>query len=284
MIYDCFPFHNELDVLDIRLHELSPVVDRFVIVEATRTHQGAPKPLYFDENKALFKEFASKINHVVIDFPQQIDNRFGRRRNQIWAREYHQRDQIGLGLGTATADDLIIVSDMDEIIRATTLRNALKARPKFSLTIFDVPVYEFYVNRRAKRNPGWLRSCPRMIEFSHFSSAQKLRMTKPFTSKRMRGTWLNRMHTKLYNGIICGIWDPLFIVEDAGWHFSSMGGWNRYRHKLSSNAHVDHMEFPMFKSEVAFANNIVESTTPVDGAELPEFVKKNPDRYPLFAG
>ncbi|MBW2533223.1 MAG: glycosyl transferase GT17 family protein, partial [Deltaproteobacteria bacterium] len=43
MIYDCFPFFNELDLLKIRLEELRPVVDRFVLVEATRTFGGAVK-------------------------------------------------------------------------------------------------------------------------------------------------------------------------------------------------------------------------------------------------
>src|SRR5690242_17863990 len=101
MIYDCFTFHNELEILDVRLHELAPAVDKFVLVEANLTHQGKPKPLYFAENAAAFSAFATKIVHVVVEFPAHIDNRFARRRDQIWAREYHQRDQIAQGLKDA---------------------------------------------------------------------------------------------------------------------------------------------------------------------------------------
>lgn len=54
MIIDCFTFFNELDVLEIRLRELDGVVDRFVLVEATLTHQGKPKPLLYAENKERF--------------------------------------------------------------------------------------------------------------------------------------------------------------------------------------------------------------------------------------
>ena len=47
-VYDCFTFNNEYDVLKIRLNELSSVVDRFVVVEGTRTFSGINKKLTFD--------------------------------------------------------------------------------------------------------------------------------------------------------------------------------------------------------------------------------------------
>ena len=52
MVYDCFTFFNELDMLEIRLNTLAEVVDKFVLVEMAYTFQRKPKPLYFDENKA----------------------------------------------------------------------------------------------------------------------------------------------------------------------------------------------------------------------------------------
>ena len=56
MIYDCFSFYNELDLLEIRLNVLKGTVDKFVLAEATVTHTGHPKPLYYAENKARFAE------------------------------------------------------------------------------------------------------------------------------------------------------------------------------------------------------------------------------------
>ena len=64
MVYDCFQFFNELDILKIRLNVLAPVVDRFVISEATETFSGIKKPLYYEENKELFAAFQDRINTV----------------------------------------------------------------------------------------------------------------------------------------------------------------------------------------------------------------------------
>ena len=80
MIYDCFTFFNELDVLEIRLHVLAEVVDRFVLVEARQTFQRGAKPLYYAENLDRFGPFADRIEHIVVDeFPQDAKVRLGAR-------------------------------------------------------------------------------------------------------------------------------------------------------------------------------------------------------------
>ena len=114
MIYDCFTFFNEHDLLELRLRELDPVVDRFVIVEADRTHQGAPKPLYFAEAAARYRRWEDKIIHVVLDdMPRGPD---------AWERERYQRTAILRGLADAMPDDLIVVADLDEIPRREILK------------------------------------------------------------------------------------------------------------------------------------------------------------------
>ena len=60
-------FYNELDLLEIRLNILDSVVDKFVIVEATETFMGQPKPLYYEENKERFVKWKDKIVHYVVD-------------------------------------------------------------------------------------------------------------------------------------------------------------------------------------------------------------------------
>lgn len=114
MTYDCFTFFNELDVLDIRLHELDPVVDRFVIVESQKTFTNIDKPLYFQENRHRFSPFLGKIIHVVAD-PFEGDNKH-------WEREAHQRNEIMKGLRDAQPDDTILIGDVDEIPKADTVR------------------------------------------------------------------------------------------------------------------------------------------------------------------
>jgi len=73
--------------------------DRFVVVEATRTHSNVPKPLHFAENAARFAPFADKIVHVVVDdMPAHGD---------AWTRENFQRNALVRGLRAAHPNDLV---------------------------------------------------------------------------------------------------------------------------------------------------------------------------------
>jgi beta-1,4-mannosyl-glycoprotein beta-1,4-N-acetylglucosaminyltransferase len=114
-LYDGFMFFNELDLLEIRLHELAEVVDRFIVVEGTETFSGAAKPLYFADNQSRFKPFLKKITHIVVnDMPSGGDP---------WPREIHSRNAIVRGLYDASPTDLVMVSDVDEIPSAQAIRS-----------------------------------------------------------------------------------------------------------------------------------------------------------------
>ena len=129
MIYDCFSFFNELDILEIRLNTLNEVVDKFVLVEAPWTFTGNPKPLYFEENKERFKLFLDKIIHIVADQPP-VSPTVTEREN-AWIRESHQRNSINAGLNNAKNNDLIIISDLDEIPNPQIIKKII-----FLLTYF----------------------------------------------------------------------------------------------------------------------------------------------------
>ena len=105
-------------MLDIRLRELDTVVDRFVLVEATRTHSNRPKPLYYAENRARYAAFADKIIHVVVEDTPDTTN--------AWAIERFQRDCILRGLHNCRPDDIILMSDVDEIPRARVARETIQ--------------------------------------------------------------------------------------------------------------------------------------------------------------
>ena len=113
-VIDCFMFFDEFDALTIRLHELDPVVDRFVLVEASTTHSGMPKPFYFTERADEFREFADKITTVHVNDLPTFDNR--------WIAEHLQRNAALRGLTDAAADDIVLVCDCDEIPRASAVR------------------------------------------------------------------------------------------------------------------------------------------------------------------
>ena len=107
MIIDGFTFYNEFDILKKRLRYLSPVIDKFVLVESTVTHRGEPKELLFEKNREMFSEWLDKIIHIVV-----CDNPDG---DDPWKRENHQRNCIVRGLEGIQDDALVMVSDVDEI-------------------------------------------------------------------------------------------------------------------------------------------------------------------------
>ena len=104
-IFDCFSYWDENLLLDLRFHLLNDVVDYFVIVESTKTWQNNSKELKFDISK--FQKFKNKILYIpVTDMPEGPNP---------WEREHFQRNCIVRGLKDSKDDDLVIISDADEI-------------------------------------------------------------------------------------------------------------------------------------------------------------------------
>jgi len=93
MIYDCFCFFNELEILELRLNILDSVVDKFVICESTVTHTGQPKKMYFEENKDRFSKFLHKIIHLKIsDTPDDFVNLLIDLHNHIMVETFFKRN------------------------------------------------------------------------------------------------------------------------------------------------------------------------------------------------
>jgi beta-1,4-mannosyl-glycoprotein beta-1,4-N-acetylglucosaminyltransferase len=283
MIYDCFTFFNELDLLEVRLREMDEVVDRFVLVEAAQTFQGKAKPLHFKENQTAFSRYADKIIHVIVEFPagDLTSSLNTQPKNEIWARQYYQRDAIARGLTGAQPNDLIIVSDVDEIISASKLREALAKRRPHDLTIFEMPIHTGYVNRRVA-NVVWEKG-PRMIEFSDFPGAERLRLTKICASVSLGNNLLSRFYTRYQNYMLRGVANRICIVGNSGWHMTSIGDWNSYRTKVQAISEVERANGADFKSKEAFERRLSETTTAVDLVELPRLIREHPERFAQLA-
>jgi len=116
MIIDCFPFFDELDLLEIRLNELHDVVDVFVLTESPFTFTGIEKPLYFADNKDRYKEF--NIIHTVY---QPIGNYIPTE------YEKHQKQyNIDRAFDFFTPGDIVIQGDCDEIPKANVIKEAIR--------------------------------------------------------------------------------------------------------------------------------------------------------------
>ena len=122
-VYDCFMYYDEDTVVDIRLNCLDTYVDKFVIIESKFTHSGKKRDLLFDINK--FKHFKNKISYFVldhepsgIDVVNEKDDEDLKSHKYIFnaiKRENYHRDCITRGLKEADQEDIIMVSDADEI-------------------------------------------------------------------------------------------------------------------------------------------------------------------------
>ncbi len=227
MIYDCFQFFNELDILKIRLHVLSPVVDRFVISEATETFSGLKKPLYYEENKAMFAEFEDKIIHVVVDDTPQ---------GGTHERDTFQKNAVTRGLAGCTDDDIVIFSDLDEIPNPDKIREILQNFQEDKIYHFAQRLFYCYLNM--EEVSGSLLSYAGEFEGV---ARKKWIGTKMLSYKLLREQHLLLGELRFPERKEIGI-----RVEDGGWHFGYMGGHGekdirkRVQEKVVSAAHQEY--------------------------------------------
>jgi len=213
MIYDCFAIFNELELLELRLHELNPVVDKFVIVEATKTFQKQPKPLYFNENKEKFSKFSDKIIHIIVDKYPGFFSKF--RIPTPWDYGDHQKNQIVQGLKDASPEDTILFSDIDEIPNPAKI---LEYKDLPGIKVFEQNFFYYFLNGLSLKedgSPDYWRG-PVMLKKKDLKSPKKARL--------MRG--------KEGKGIT--------IIKDGGWHFSYLGGVEKIIKKIEA---LEHTEF-----------------------------------------
>ena len=227
MVYDCFQFFNELDILKIRLNVLAPVVDKFVISEATETFSGLKKPLYYEENKELFAEFQDKIIHVVVDDTPQGDTHY---------RDTFQKNAVTRGLEGCKDEDIIIFSDLDEIPNPDKIREILQNFHEDKIYHFAQRLFYCYLNM--EEVSGSLLSYAGEFEGVEH---KKWIGTKMCSYKLLREQNLKLGELRFPERKEIGI-----RVEDGGWHFGYMGGHGekdikkRVQEKVVSAAHQEY--------------------------------------------
>jgi beta-1,4-mannosyl-glycoprotein beta-1,4-N-acetylglucosaminyltransferase len=281
-LFDCFTFFNELDLLELRLLELDRLVHRFVLVEAPQTFTGLPKPLHFKLNRDRFERFLPKIVHIVLEeFPAGMAS--------AWDREHHSRRGIMHGLADAAPDDLVLISDVDEIPKPANLEAALRSPGSARrLTVFESEAYLHYLNARS-RLPGMVQS-PRLLARRYLRDPQAVRSLKPRISKNpIWGPTLELARPllgRLRSWSELGYPLPVKIEHGAAWHFASLGGVEAIRDKLLAYSHTE-VATPRNLDPARMACALAEGRTvlggkallkvPLDG--LPVALQSDPDRW-----
>ena len=232
-IYDCFMYFDEDLLLDIRLNSLEKFVKKFVIAEATYTHNGNKKKLNFDINK--FQKFKDKIIYIIVDEqPKNIlEMKEGDTKEKIgeklilngMARDYFQRESLSKGLKEAREEDLILISDLDEI---PNLENLKIENIKNEIIIFEQKILYYKLNLHYD---NFLWHGTKAIKNKNFLSPQWLRNIKGKCYPKWRvDTFFSK---KKYSN--------LKFVKNGGWHFTCLKTPEHLEKKLLNYAH--HYEF-----------------------------------------
>ncbi len=274
MVYDCFSFYNELDLLEIRLNVLKNVVDKFVLAEATQTHTGKPKPLYYEENKSRFSEFADRIIHIVVDdFPSPPE---GYTAKQIsWMRENWQRNAVSRGLTEARPNDIILISDLDEIPSPSAIR---RIPFRGGVVGFEQMFFNFFLNFWSYTIP--YLNIAKAVHYDTFcnddtyAKFEPCDYVDPVINKGPTASKLRRLR-------------PMISLSKGGWHFSYLGNEEKIVEKINAiaieYANDNTSSTSWIKDHILNGDDITGCghkffITPLD-KRFPDYILRNRDRY-----
>lgn len=259
-IYDCFQYFNEDHIVDLRLNVLDKFVDYFVISESTKTHQGKTKKLNFDIKK--FSKFKKKIIFIAADYKEHVD--FDKHTGGESPIEQHQRNALMEGVKKASPEDLIILSDSDEIPDLTKL-SEINNKKKF--VAFSQKMFMYKLNLQNLEESNWIGS--RITKKKNIKSFQDLRNLKfknyPF--------WrIDKFNQQIIKG---------------GWHFSYMQSPAQILKKIKSFSHGEfnnkdmnekNIENKILKNEDIFGRGIKLKKINIDET-YPEYIIHNKNKY-----
>lgn len=269
-VWSLTPFFNELDVFEIRLAELDPVVDIHVVAESTLTYSGDPKPLHFLNamREGRFDQWRKKIRYVPVDdAPQGKDENlpavaFHPHNGLRWARENWQRAALIRGCEDMKNEDIVLLSDADEIPSCEYMRYALEAGNPWAARIQRIylPQYVMYLNWR------WTEYTT--IAICRFTDGMTMRSLGP---QGVRETDLGER------------WQ-----DGMGWHLSYMGGAEAIQYKIKHAAHSE-LDDPRWTDLGAIQMRMQYGQDMFDRSErackwvpitdLPQYVQENPERF-----
>ena len=263
-IFDCFMYFDEEQVLDLRLNVLYQNVDYFVIVESIYNHKGEKRNLLFNSQK--FEKFNDKIIYLVYDkIPQLVEpvketdnekEKDGKYIMNALYRENAQRDFILEGLKSAKKDDLILISDVDEIPKLSSV-NLNQIKNEIILFKQDMFYYKYNL-------------CLPNFKWTGTKAVKKKNLVSP--------QWLRNVKDRKYPfyRIDTFFSDKKYIdikiINDGGWHFSNIKSPEMIEHKLRSYLH--HREFDQVSLSIEEINELVKKKQAIYDLRVDKRVNK----------
>ena len=263
-IFDCFMYFDEEMILDLRLNILNSHVDYFVIVESRYNHKGERRKLLF--NKEKFIKYRDKIIYLVHDeVPSKVkrindeDDEKTQTNKYIMNalyRENAQRNYIINGLNNANNEDIILISDVDEIPKIDKF-DFDKVNNKIILFRQDMFYYKFNL-------------CLPNFKWTGTKACKKKDLLSP--------QWLRNIKEKKYPFFRLDTffsdkkYTDIKIVNDGGWHFSNIKTAKAIEHKLKSYLH--HKEFDEVPLSIKEIDQLVQSKKAIYDLKVDKRVNK----------
>ena len=230
-IFDCTTFYNEKMMMDVRFNILNEYVSKFIVVESLYSHSGKKKKLNFDIND--YPKFKDKINYIIIDKePDNIDKenkssekKISKRMNSI-KRIEQSYEYMSKGLGEINDDDLVMISDNDEI---PNLESVDINKINNNFLVFEQLFFYYKFNLLYDKLlwPG-TKACKKK-NLKNFSSLKNLKTKKyPFWRIDTLFSEVKKINLK--------------IIENGGWHFTNIKSPKDLFEKLSNFGHHDEFE------------------------------------------
>lgn len=246
-IYDGVIFSDEISLLLLRMEHLFDVVDYHIVIESKISFSGRSKPLVFDENKHLFGKFKHKIHHVILSELSTVPETL----NDVWTNEYFSRNMLAnvLDRVNASDNDLLLVSDTDEIPHPNALRNMRLYQQKPNNILGTEKIYKFNM-----KNYLYNFDC---FDYKQFNRFTPLTGASIGTAKRLCGikdSENDYEHLKFTYPTCMRLYMqhefPMpfeNVLSPGGWHLSFFSNLERIQNKLQNYGHQQFLE--QFNSE-----------------------------------
>ena len=252
MIYDCFIFNNEIDLLELRLSILDDVVDKFVIIEGDKTFSGNSKESNFIAHRDRFKKWEDKIIYKFFEMPDF---------DVSWDREIYSRNYY-LSLPDFNDEDIIISSDLDEIPNPEAIRCVNDWIDDENHFTFQMNFYMYYLNNFMTSN--WFGTRVATYKYLKDKTVDDIREATEDES-RISGP----------------------IIDNGGWHFSYFGGEEMIKKKIESFSHTEHnneqtksnIESNLESNSDLFNRNVSFKVIEMTEDEYPEYILNNKEKY-----
>lgn len=251
-VYSLSPYFGEEEILEIKLAEQGPVVDVFCFLEAKQNHQGRRRDLTWNEDLAqqMSARFHNEIRYDAISLSSSMTP---------WEKEGHQRERLGYLADDCHDDDLIIISDLDEVLRADIIRELRAGTWTLPAQIaFPIHPYRLDWQWTLPVESGWCQcTAVNGEQFAHWGAQGAVKSAHKFT----------------------------VLTGNYGWHFTYQGDAERIVHKAKSIADgwtgelatVERAQQAIAEGVDVFGRDRPVRAVPME--ELPVWVRENQARF-----